>query len=344
MAVAENSARICGILVKERGALSFLFSVFWICFLAIGVRLLGLDRIVFSETFGLAYFDKVGHVVLFGLLSFLIHFLARKKTSWTTLKVIVTSLLLVSFLGLMDEFSQMLFVNRHFEHLDLVANVVGAGIVGPWGCFAYHFSFQDYHRALRSGDGNGIARKGYEKWLSWRMRVCRGFDFIEGLVVPSISDSSQPIRVLLVEDEGPVVDRIEHLLRMLKGARGSLAVSCDSRGSLGGAIDYLSKSEVDLILLDLSLPDAQGTRVYDELLRKTRDIPIIVLSNVGCWHSMLRSDEGRLGNSIPKSMLTSENLFWTIFDVCSTSRVAGEGDKRFGYVERFGRIRPIECS
>lgn len=78
--------------------------------------------------------DKVGHLVFFGALSFLIHRGLRLHLTCSTGLVVLFSCLIALTLGVLDEFSQLWIEGRNFDYADLWANFVGAVFFGPFGC------------------------------------------------------------------------------------------------------------------------------------------------------------------------------------------------------------------
>lgn len=85
--------------------------------------------------------------------------------------------------------------------------------------------------------------------------------------------SSPSPKILVVEDEWP----IRHLLKVSLSAHDyevSEAQTCED------ALESLSKSRPDLILLDLGLPDGSGLEILRQL-RLDRSTPVIVLSVQG---------------------------------------------------------------
>jgi len=73
--------------------------------------------------------------------------------------------------------------------------------------------------------------------------------------------SDKPITVLLVEDNP---DDVTQILDALAGSAGQ-AFQVETANSLAAAIAQLDRSPVEVVLLDLHLPDAQGIAVFDRL-------------------------------------------------------------------------------
>lgn len=93
--------------------------------------------------------------------------------------------------------------------------------------------------------------------------------------------ASTPPSVLVCEDNADVATILVELL----GAEG---VTCDVVGTAAGAVQRLREGRYRLLLLDLSLPDADGLTVLRALRDDpaTRELPVIVVSG--------RADEGRV--------------------------------------------------
>ena len=92
-----------------------------------------------------------------------------------------------------------------------------------------------------------------------------------------MSTGSTPDRVLVVDDE-PAIRRF---LRTSLSSQGYLVTECEDGRS---ALESLRKSPVDVLVLDLTLPDIDGFEVIRQLRERGSALPIIVLSS--------RTDEG----------------------------------------------------
>ncbi len=85
----------------------------------------------------------------------------------------------------------------------------------------------------------------------------------------------ESIRVLLVEDD-PIYQRIVNVVL----AKASHTVRYDTKtaGSLSEALKCMSEHEFDVILLDLGLPDSDGTHGIKEVRRLCAEVPVVVLT------------------------------------------------------------------
>lgn len=117
-----------------------------------------------------------------------------------------------------------------------------------------------------------------------------------------MGDRGRPVRLLLVEDnprDARLVEialseppRLRHELRRAS----SLA---EAKAFLGG---------VDLILLDLGLPESQGIPTLRALLRAAGGIPIVVLSGQSDPESEAEALEAGARGYVPKRHLTATSL------------------------------------
>ena len=86
--------------------------------------------------------------------------------------------------------------------------------------------------------------------------------------------TSGPVRILVVDDEPP----IRKLLRMGLGTQGYQTLDApDGRTALA----LVDKEPVDLVILDLGLPDLAGHDVLRSIRARKPDLPIVVLSSRG---------------------------------------------------------------
>ena len=104
-----------------------------------------------------------------------------------------------------------------------------------------------------------------ERWAPW---VCPG--------VGSAPVGREGMKVLLVEARPEGFPETEPVPSSLPGG----AVEMERAGDLTSALKRLSKGGIDLVLLDLSLPDSQGIVTFERTHAFEPDVPIVVLTEV----------------------------------------------------------------
>lgn len=84
------------------------------------------------------------------------------------------------------------------------------------------------------------------------------------------------IRVLLIEDNPGDV----RLIRETLADAGSGEVRLETASDLQNGLALLERGNVDLILLDLTLPDSQGLETVSQVHHRIPEVPIVVLSGL----------------------------------------------------------------
>jgi PAS domain S-box-containing protein len=82
------------------------------------------------------------------------------------------------------------------------------------------------------------------------------------------------IRVLVIEDNPPLLRMIGDMLDQAPEA----VFLVESTGRLGDGLARLAGGGIDLVLLDLSLPDSQGLATFQACYSRAPDVPIVVLT------------------------------------------------------------------
>ncbi len=90
------------------------------------------------------------------------------------------------------------------------------------------------------------------------------------------ADIDAAIRVLLVEDSPSVAMQIQGFLK--KAPDTNFIV--EHRQNLGDGIELIRSGEIDIILLDLGLPDSDGLDTFSRMRQAAPDIPTIVFTGV----------------------------------------------------------------
>jgi PAS domain S-box-containing protein len=120
--------------------------------------------------------------------------------------------------------------------------------------------------------------------------------------------SGSPIRVLVIEDNPGDARLLQEVLREAEGA----AFQMIHQENLSTGMAYLVVNEVEVILLDLGLPDSQGLATYLLLHEKHAHVPIIVLS--GLSDNALAAEAVRLGaqDYLVKAQVNGDTLHRSI--------------------------------
>lgn len=120
---------------------------------------------------------------------------------------------------------------------------------------------------------------------------------------PGASHDSDPIRVMVVDDA--VVIR-GLLTRWLDDAPGMTVVSSQRNGKL--AVDDILKSNPDVVVLDIEMPEMDGMTALPLMLAKKRDLVVIMASTLTRRNAEISLKALSLGAAdyVPKPESTSE--------------------------------------
>ena len=88
--------------------------------------------------------------------------------------------------------------------------------------------------------------------------------------------SPRPIKTLLVEDN----DSYCRLVAKMLGGAGDISFEIEYADTLARGIEVLGENGIDLVLLDLQLPDSEGLGSFAEMHERYPVIPIIVLTGM----------------------------------------------------------------
>jgi DNA-binding NtrC family response regulator len=111
-------------------------------------------------------------------------------------------------------------------------------------------------------------------------------------------DSAEPIaktiKVLLIEDNPGEAIVIESVLLKAAARIPQLAgVAISRAGLLSGGIERIQDGDVDIVFLDLSLPDSEGLDTLERVLEQDPGVPVVVLT--GTVDSWVASQAMKLG-------------------------------------------------
>jgi DNA-binding NarL/FixJ family response regulator len=134
--------------------------------------------------------------------------------------------------------------------------------------------------------------------------------------------SGQEFNTLLVEDNPGERRFLEELLKRQTGTGDLFKVECTER--LATAILRLAVGDIDVILLDLSLPDSQGEETFAKVKACAPDVAIVVLSGLDDEAMALRMVRGGAQDYVPKRQVNADRLTRTIRYAIERKRVERE--------------------
>jgi DNA-binding NarL/FixJ family response regulator len=134
--------------------------------------------------------------------------------------------------------------------------------------------------------------------------------------------SGQQFNTLLVEDNPGERRFLQELLKKQTGTGDLFKVECTER--LATAILRLGVGGIDVILLDLSLPDSQGEETFSKVKGCAPDIAIVVLSGLNDEGIALKMVKAGAQDYLPKAHVNAHLLVRTIRYAIERKRVEKE--------------------
>jgi PAS domain S-box-containing protein len=132
-----------------------------------------------------------------------------------------------------------------------------------------------------------------------------------------MTSPSSPLHVLLVEDEPSEVELIRYYLRQPLSRQSKADVVMTQVATLAEAADFLACNAVDVVLLDMGLPDSQGVQTVTNTRTLVADTPIIVLTGNDDVDVALQALEAGAQEYLIKSEVGSTRLHRALHQVIS---------------------------
>ncbi len=117
------------------------------------------------------------------------------------------------------------------------------------------------------------------------------------------------LKILLVEDSPEYSSLV---LQWLAAGENRMEFSLVWTDTLAAALSRLDKGGIDVILMDLGLPDSDGLQTFTALREKNRDLPIIVLSAGDSQALALQTIQMGAEDYLVKSACNPETLIRTV--------------------------------
>jgi len=132
----------------------------------------------------------------------------------------------------------------------------------------------------------------------------------------ALKTEGKPIRILLIDGN----QKEAYLIRktVTESVKGAFALECADRLSAG--IERLARGDINLILLDLTVPDGRGLESLTQVRAKARGIPIIVLSPLDNDKDKIEALKRGAQEYLVKGNANSDLLVRTIYRA-----IAGKG-------------------
>jgi DNA-binding response OmpR family regulator len=144
--------------------------------------------------------------------------------------------------------------------------------------------------------------------------------------------TKNPINILLIEDNDNDALYIQEILSEIK----TMSFQFNWVTLLSEGIAHLKKGGVDLVLLDLSLPDSKKTQTVSNLKKEIPDIPTIVLTSLDDEETGVKAIKEGAQDYIVKRHITNYTLRLSI-------RYAIERQKLIANIKQLKGLLPI-CS
>ncbi|MFX1573842.1 MAG: winged helix-turn-helix transcriptional regulator [Promethearchaeota archaeon] len=128
------------------------------------------------------------------------------------------------------------------------------------------------------------------------------------------------INILLIEDNKADVRLIEELLKSSEDFKFNL----ESKQRLSESINHLKSKILDIVLLDLTLPDSDRESTLDKVLNITNTIPIIILTGLDDKDFALKSLQKGAQDYIIKDELNGSSLIRAILYAIERHKIESE--------------------
>lgn len=115
---------------------------------------------------------------------------------------------------------------------------------------------------------------------------------------------AEGIKILYIDDNPDDVDLIRGLLGLSEKSEFDL----ESVERLSDGLARLERGGIDLILLDLSLPDSQGFETFSVLKERSKAVPILVMTGLNDDELAVRAVKGGAQDYLVKGLLNANSL------------------------------------
>ena len=147
--------------------------------------------------------------------------------------------------------------------------------------------------------------------------------------------------VLVVDSDEKFQSKLASLIRSTNLPDKASSVNITTADSLRDAIEKIEKEAFDVILTDITLSDASGFLVLEELIEYSHQCPIIVLSNLTNWSMIIESAQVGIQDFLIKKTLDAGQLIRSMIYARERSRLERKVTKAEGIYESLINILPL---
>lgn len=148
----------------------------------------------------------------------------------------------------------------------------------------------------------------------------------------------QSIRILLIDDEP---DPVLALGQMLAGGEPSVHFTLESHRTLESGMERLSLGGMDVVLLDLYLPDSKGLSTYTRLAAQFPEVPVVILSGLQDESLALEAVKNGAQDYLLKDEVSALHAVRVIRFAMERQRIKTELDQAKARLERIAFIDPV---
>jgi signal transduction histidine kinase len=150
----------------------------------------------------------------------------------------------------------------------------------------------------------------------------------------------KPIKILLIEDSLFATRLAKQMLTEAESPQFVTELKCADRLSTG--LKHLDEEEIDIVLLDLTLPDSHDLETFTTVQSKTRDVPIVVMSGLEDEKLAIEAVQRGAQDYLVKGQIDSNLLKRSILYAIERNRVEKELRRYREHLEELVEERTAE--
>jgi signal transduction histidine kinase len=146
---------------------------------------------------------------------------------------------------------------------------------------------------------------------------------------------SMVLRVLLIEDDAVDADYLRELLSEIKSVEPELMLA----GKLSAGLERLARENIDIVLLDLGLPDSIGIETFIRVHTPYPDIPIVVLTGLHDEELAISALRSGAQDYLVKGQTDSSLLLKSLLYAIERNRLFAELENNLREIRKLERER-----